>query len=313
MVALEPVFHSLDPVEVEVETRGYTTMAPADTNSVHAFAIKKAGTAPGGDVNVEFVGNNTKWTNKLRVVAGNSYNIYAYYGEGSATVDAGTEKMTISDMPVVSRKEPSASIASWITPEGAMTDGTHSRTEGTFFSGQIKSPTATVPQYYVNFAMEHLFARVKFHFTLDPAYGILRNVKLQKVTLKCETIKSVSPVITFGSTLSIDWSNQTAGKSEAVLYSNAGGTSIKSGSVDAYGTFLVVPTAASSYVLECEYELEALGGLIIGSRTTQNKITFTAGSSPQRGEMVTLNCTIRPSYLYQLADTDLDNPVLTIN
>ena len=82
------------------------------------------------------------------------------------------------------------------------------------------------------------------------------------------------------------------------------GVSVGSGINVAVGTGL-----SENFILESEYEVYDLKDNLLSTRTARNNLS---GVLPVMGQKKEVVLTVEPTYLYQLSDDDLNNPVVTI-
>ena len=185
--------------------------------------------------------------------------------------------------------------------------------------------------------MDHLFAQIQFQFKLDPEYAKLRQIYLKRVTLRTSSVATVDVEITLtpnstGTKVAdsdITWESHTVTDptdgiaSEADLFA-----------ADVNMPFLL-PTdhyepipgylcplasgAGMNYSIEVEYDVYAAdvlpeqitAGTVEPIREDQkavNKWPSAGKDHVQRGKKYTISCLVKPTYLYQLADEDLDIP-----
>ena len=179
---------------------------------------------------------------------------------------------------------------------------------------------------HVCLLMDHLYAALRIQFKeVDPVYSALRTIKLKSMTLTTTkaTVKatitltpnSADPVksITFeptGDDASVTFFESTTG----VLLNNFPTTADEDAAKKIIGNSFCcfapgVLGLSDALTLECTYDLYDRHGNKVCERKAQNALNLSA----TRGQFVTLNLTIAPTYLGQLSDQDLDNPTFTVN
>lgn len=186
---------------------------------------------------------------------------------------------------------------------------------------------------HVCLLMDHLYAALRIQFKVDPDYSALRTIKLKSMTLKTEkaTVNAIitltpnnagaDPVksITFeptGSTASATFFESSTGVQLNNFVDDETGTAEEKAAaareeiLSAFCCFAPgVLGLSDALTLECTYDLYDRHGNKVCERTTPNALHLSAA----RGQFVTLNLTIAPTYLGQLSDQDLDNPTFTVN
>lgn len=187
---------------------------------------------------------------------------------------------------------------------------------------------------HVCLLMDHLYAALRIQFKeVDPAYSALRTIKLKSMTLTTikATVKATitltpnntgaDPVksITFeptGSAASVTFFESTTGVQLNNFVDDETETAEEKAAaareqiLSAFCCFAPgVQGLSDALTLECTYDLYDRHGNKVCERKAQNALNLSA----TRGQFVTLNLTIAPTYLGQLSDQDLDNPTFTVN
>ena len=166
---------------------------------------------------------------------------------------------------------------------------------------------------YIRLLMDHLFASVKFNFTVDTDYSKLRTIKLKSLKLSTTTAPVTATItLTLNTTDAYPASvayTTSAGASTATFFESEDGEAIPTTNTDFICCF--APSASNTMTLVTTYDVyDSKGNLIRKDCEAKNKLP---DLEAQRGWQVTLNLKVSPTYLYQLSEPDLDNPTITIN
>ena len=179
---------------------------------------------------------------------------------------------------------------------------------------------------YIYLLLDHLYSCLNLEYQVSPEYYKLRSIKLRKVEVKVTGAGATKRNLTVtipGEDATFDVNDVTAGGTSdiAVVFDRTSmteGTEIPSTSwlsVPGYFT----PAVDNEFVIISTYDVyDRKGNLIRANQTATNTITsdMLLGShqahTHERGKMHTLRLTIVPTYLYQLSDGDLDNPVIKL-
>ena len=186
--------------------------------------------------------------------------------------------------------------------------------------------------------LDHLYACINFELTMDDNYGKLRIVKLKNVELKVNSYKTYNVTVALGidSTDPIDnvhFEQPEGAEKEittATLFQSVDGQPIP---LKSEGSELNIPGyfAPASTFADTEqtidvtftYDLYSVKAgkemkLVEAGRKATNKINIgqllqSGGHSEvKRGMLYTVRANIQPTYLYVLADEDLDNPTFEL-
>jgi hypothetical protein len=103
----------------------------------------------------------------------------------------------------------------------------------------------------------------------------------------------------------------TDGTSTATFFENAAGIELKEDNAATIGKYFAcfAPDLDNELTLVCTYDVYDRYGNKIAERTTPNKLR---NLNTVRGQLVTLNLNIAPTYLGVLSEPDLDNPTIKI-
>ena len=233
----------------------------------------------------------------------------------SLTVGAENTTLTLTSLPAVNAKDVCFIVGlqrmeDVNTPKGSWDDY-----EGNF-SFTTGSTAETKNLLYL--LMDHVYASVCFTMAIDEEYAALRSIKIKKMEL-------LSTQNTTTATITLTPNNTGADPVQSVTYSSATGSScsatfFESKVGDELTTFdtdkakeytcCFLPGLSNALTLVTTYDVYDRKGNKIDERTASNKLP---ALTALRGDRVTINLTVAPTYLGVLSDPDLDNPTITIN
>ena len=188
---------------------------------------------------------------------------------------------------------------------------------------------------YLYLLLKHLYAGLHFKTHIDTEYAKLRVIKVKNMTLKTST--KISHKINLGVTIvanttgadpvpdaNISYADAFTNEDDydyatTQLFPQAGNTATEF-EVPTQTTeeFLscFAPGKCNSFILTSRYDVyDKKGNLIRENCTAVNKIDATdilEISALRAGDIYTIDLKIEPTYLYVLADPDLDNPTFTV-
>lgn len=333
-------------------TRANSPLVPDANSKIRLFiTTENATTGDGGfnwntgenkwDNDAAFVKENTQYyfygysPNDNSVVDKNNSGISATSADINGDYSKGAD-LTMSGLPVFTNQD----ILVIVGVQKAIVNADHTvdvphvpATQGNygFLSGLAS-------ENYVNLLMDHLYSQLKFQFCVDKDYYALRRIHLKEVTLKSSYVEKNAKV-----TATIRLRN-TYGLVDHVGYSDAAATRpnqtedfqvLKKGDAD-LGTkgYIDLPSVETppivlSKTVNCphilfdtdgtylslvsKYDVYAADGTtrIREDQTAINKVKVSTLMTP--GMLKTLTLTVTPTYLYVLADPDMDNPTIKIN
>ena len=269
------------------------------------------------------------WSSAAKIQEGHTYYMY-----GFSPADAAN--------PIINKVTTSYSDGAYLTLKGV--EGV-SKKDLCVIVGvkQVNNEHAPVPQdlkpgafKYIgtvkgnNFAymlLHHLCAKLCFTMKVDEKYNELRTIKLTRMELKSvPNAYDVNVVLTANSTgadpVSPAWSSSDSKVKNVSFFNDAKGTVLTTTATPAtllplkIGTdeeelheIFVSPALSNSMMLVCTYDVyDKKNNLVREGCTAENKLPV----SLVRGQMVTVNLTVNPTYLYVLSEPDLDNPTVKI-
>ena len=167
---------------------------------------------------------------------------------------------------------------------------------------------------YIRLLMDHLFASVKFNFSVDTDYSKLRTIKLKSLKLTTSSAPmtatiTLTPNTTGAYPATVEYTTSVGTSTPATFFESEDGEQIPTTTTNFVCCF--ASSASSTLSLVTTYDVyDSKGNLIREDCEATNKLP---DLEAQRGWQVTLNLKVAPTYLYQLSEPDLDNPTITIN
>lgn len=175
--------------------------------------------------------------------------------------------------------------------------------------------------------MQRLYAGFNFKFKIGDEYDKVRTIKVRSIELESESFSKVDIDVTFNSygeneNLPVSGANpineilysKTEGKSTTSLFDATADDSEvytldKSSWWEVPG-FFTPSSGDQTFKLIVEYDVYDKNGNLV--RPECHAENMFAMPSPVAGTQYVINVEVKPTYLYQLSDTDLDNPGITI-
>lgn len=176
-----------------------------------------------------------------------------------------------------------------------------------------------IGQNYVYLLLEHLYAGLDFNIKIDATYNSLRTIRLKEMRLKTAGGSSVDATVTLAangtgvSPLAAVSFEVASGSDSTTIFVNQDGLELTESYHSVLGCF--TPGLGSDFVLVSIYDVyDKKGNLVRKDCRAENDLSrLSLLSSLTRGQKYTINLTVNPTYLYQLSEPDLDNPVIDLN
>lgn len=252
--------------------------------------------------------SSEEWHSQAKVKGGEDYRIYGYMPKKDPIASTITElangdvRLVLSDIDAV--------IADDVCFVTGVKDLTGDVLQGSFaYEGKSDNNN-------VRILMDHLFASVKFSFSVDAQYSALRTIKLKSFRL-ISTAASVTATVTLRPNTegadpvqSVSYESQTGTASSITFFESMTGEDITGEAVSNYACCFA-PTLSNTLSLVSTYDVyDKAGNKIREDCAVTNRLPDLRA---ERGQRVTLALTIAPTYLYQLSEPDLDNPTVIVN
>ena len=162
----------------------------------------------------------------------------------------------------------------------------------------------------------HIYAGMKFQMKLDENYAKVRKIYLKSLkVIPAQVAKTIKATITLSSYQPVQTQFEieeaaTAQAIPAVLYEGAG-KELTTTNQAFLACLCPTFTQSTDYILETTYDVyDRKGNLIRQDQKAQN--TLRTPSSLTAGQINIVNITVQPTYLYNLSDEDVGDPVLKI-
>jgi len=259
-----------------------------------------------------FIFTNGYWDSNVTMEANKGYTIYGYMSKSAPTSATIAKVGDVATMTVTGISAVTADDICFVTgvKDGAKND------PGDLYQGRFNY-TGKADNNYVCLLMDHLFASVKFTFTVDDTYSELRIIKLKELKLTT-TIASVNATITLtpnsvdsDPVTNVEYTPVPGESAIASFYKNEEGLQVKKkseGKTAITDFCCFSPTLNNDLSLVTVYDVyDRHSNLIRKDCVAINKLPHV---NTGRGQSVPLNLTINPTYLYQLSEPDLDNPTI---
>jgi hypothetical protein len=178
---------------------------------------------------------------------------------------------------------------------------------------------------YVSLLLDHLYAAIEFKIKIGSKYNELRDICLKKMEL--QSAKTVSQAV-------VTLTANTAGNNPLTDIKFTSSDNAQSNTVYDYGTDastttgLVLNKKGTSFVsycapitgieshlkLVCTYDVYNKKGTKVRENcVAENSLAGLSGVTIARGKKSVINLTVEPTYLYQLSEDELDNPVIKVS
>ena len=233
----------------------------------------------------------------------------------SLTVGAENTTLTLTGLPAVNAKDVCFIVGLQRTENQDTPKGSWDDYEGNF-SFTTGSTAETKNLLYL--LMDHVYASVCFTMAIDEEYAALRSIKIKKMELR-STQNTTTATITLtpnntgaDPVQSVTYSSATGSSSSATFFESKVGDELTTFDTDKAKeyTCCFLPGLSNALTLVTTYDVYDRKGNKIDERTASNKLP---ALTALRGDRVTINLTVAPTYLGVLSDPDLDNPTITIN
>jgi hypothetical protein len=284
-------------------SEGYSLYTPDHDFTIGLFVLPNESPSSGYTAKLIRYSNEV-WHSQVTVEDGKGYTIYGFMPKTNAITPTISQSgddviLTLGGIPAV--------IAEDVCFITGVKDTSGDLLQGKFnYTGQSTDND-------VRLLMDHLFAAVKLNFTVDDEYSALRKIKLKGMALTT-TNTSISAVITLrpnnadeDPVQSVEYTPTTTeeGTLTATFFENTAGIDIKDDAATIGGYFgYFAPGQSSALTLVCTYDVyDRFDNKIRENCTATNVLPDLSAS---RGQLVTLNLNVAPTYLGQLSEADLE-------
>ena len=282
---------------------GFTEYVPTTDFSVGLFVMSSETPTP----SVQYIrrSNNT-WHSSILVKSAVDYEIYGFMPrfEGMTPTISKTDGIVTMTLPNIDAV--SAQDVCVIT---GVSDASANTVEGSFaFTGRSDVNN-------INVLMDHLYAAVSFNFSVNENFNNLRKIKLKKMELQATNTKGTATVTLTPNTTGaspvtdVSYTTTTSGTEKAIatFFESEAGVQLPTSDIkNSLCYFAPTLSNGGNLTLLSTYDVYDRTGTKLIRKDCQatNKVPNLYTS---RGECVTVNLTVNPTYIYQLSDADLDN------
>lgn len=179
--------------------------------------------------------------------------------------------------------------------------------------------------------VDHIYSRLVFNLKVSDKYSKLRTIKVKRMTLMSgdnasNVVKTVKAEVYIGATdgtqnpisgddaHKIQLSTQTLGQPEppTELFANETTPLVLTTTKQSVQAFFAA-SSIERFILETTYDVyDATGTVLIREDQTAQNIFSVSGQALESGQQSSFIITVDPTYLYVLADPDLDSPTFTL-
>ena len=289
---------------------GYSSYTPDFNVSIGLFPIQTYPTEVEPTTAKLVSYSNGIWHTQVVVETNFKYTIYGYMpmrAPVTGAVSYTDKTLTLSHVGAVTADD-ICFVAG--VKEGKTTDDVY-LVEGVF------DYTGKGDENYVCLLMDHLYAAIRFNFSINTGYAALRTIKVKSLTLK-SNYESVTATVNLSNVPAVVTYTPITGStpSAATFFEHREGLDISDETavetIKGYTCcFSLVNSQALTLV--ATYDVyDRKGNLIRRDCTSTNTLPSLENLEAKRGDLLTLNLNVNPTYLYQLSDPDLDNPSFTL-
>lgn len=296
-------YHGNDKMRAVAD--GYSAYTPDHDVAIGLFPIQIYPSEDVPDAAKLIRYSNGLWHTQVVVEENSRYIIYGYMpmkAPITGAVDYSGQTLTLSSVPAV--------MADDICFVTGVKDGT-AEASGDLSEG-VFAYTGKSTDNYVCLLMDHLYVALKFRFSISASYSALRTIRLKSMTLS-SNYQNVTATVGLGSVPATVTYTPVTGTttSSTTFFEDADGKDISNSedvtAISGY-TCCFAPIHSQVLTLVSVYDVyDRYDNLIRQDCTSTNVLPSLETLEAVRGDMVTLNLNVNPTYLYQLSDQDLDN------
>ena len=310
--------------------------------SIGVFFTKDAAFTDDGknSQQAKFYYSDAKWRLNMEIKSAGDYYLYGYIPDEDVTSASITANNQFSEGAVLTLQGVKALTPGDLCVIVGAKEGTAEETVDSLNTGQfkVKAKQATGSENsenhnYIFLLFDHLYAALRFCFTVDATYDQLRTIKLRLLEMVgygdasgTEALKSRYDVPirlkanapdTYTSPIESVTYTPVAGSSALELDSIFAGEATLSHEAPTEFMGCFVPTGIKSVRLCSTYDVyDKNGNLIREGCKAENVISlesvFGTSTPMQRGHRRTVTLKVDPTYLYMLSEPDLDNPTVKV-
>lgn len=264
--------------------------------------------------------------------SGMSASVKKRTGAGTTNSWADGCVMTISNLSTVTPADVCVVVGVKKAPDGFDREHPWSINDETHVVPQLQQGQyayeGTESDNYVYLLLDHLYTNVNLELSVEPGYAELRTIVLKKVMMQSTDSKTLDAVITLTNDPNspigeVAFTPSVAsGTVNAVLFPEEGQYASPVSSNPAKPTsvpgYFAPGQTTQQFTFEFVYDVydkknidatHPYGNLVRENCHAVNKWALT-GTTVTRGKSFKVTATIKPTYLYQLSEADLDNPMI---
>lgn len=175
--------------------------------------------------------------------------------------------------------------------------------------------------------LKHIYSGIRFRAVIDATYHELRDIKITKVDL---IVDDIAPTVDLDILLtangegndpmtSVTYTEESAHTQASISLFPWEGSLTEYQLQETEPSYFLgcfVPSKVNAFTIRTRYNVyDKEGNLIRENCVAENKINSSivpSLASIKAGEVYTITCTVKPTYLYVLSNPDLDNPTFII-
>ena len=304
---------------------------------IKAF-LTQSGATPADNVEGLFGYNSTDWSSRVSVDATTTYYVYGFMPASAVKSSsiaplnsdyANGAVLSVSDLPAITGADPCVIVGVY---DGGLTKTT-TTLEGIDWTGAggrwgrfdytTEADNGDDDTEYVYLLLDHLYAALRFEYSVDATYDALRTIKVKQLALKPNNGNASVLTVDIIATLTANTDNSDGSDPLTVtttthdtgtpagpttIWSNASDPAVLTTTATAGTTIMgcIAPTAVGNrqFVLTTTYDVyDKEDNLVRSNQTAENVISFL--ETLNAGQMYTFAIHVSPTYLYQLSEPDL--------
>jgi len=305
-----------------------------DNVQIKAF-LTQSGATPPDNVEGLFSYNGTNWSSRVSVDATTTYYVYGFMPASAATSSsiaplnsdyANGAVLSVSDLPAITGADPCVIVGVYdgnLTKTTNLDDISWTGENGRWgrFDYTTEADNGNDDTEYVYLLLDHLYAALRFEYSVDATYDALRTIKVKQLALKPNNGNASVLTVDITATLTANTANSDGSNPLTVtttthntgtpddpttIWSNAAKPAVLTATAATTIMGCIAPTAVGNrqFVLTTTYDVyDKENNLVRPNQTAKNVISFL--ETLNAGQMYTFAIHVSPTYLYQLSEPDL--------
>ena len=312
IIYLTPAFQNATAAGTRAMASGdYESYTAQDGDKIQAFTYyDESSKSPLYGIQTgNFTYTNSEWKSTVGCEKESDIDIWSFMPADIASASMNTKgTLTLDDLKIISAKDVMYSVAA-------------AKTQADLEAGSFHLTDVHLPmnekdtEDKVWFAMDHMFAMGTLNFSIDSKYHTIRDIEITKVKVSAAKGYSAATV-TFGSPTTVAFSSAAYSGSALDVSidlpepdATTGKVLLKESGQD-YGSFYFLPKAGIPLTLTVTYNVytknpDASGDAVL-TRPNQEAVTskLITIDNLKAGQSHKINITVKPTYLYVMADED---------